>query len=498
MINNTFNDRYQGSLIGLAIGDTLGMPLEFKGPDEFEPITKPQSGGPFNLPLGYWTDDTSMALCLADSLLEKGGYDSYDVMDKYWAWRAHGYRSSTGKCFDIGNQTSTSINEYTRPGSAIIRQGKDRLSAAGNGSIMRLAPLVIASHAAGNSLEMTMELSQISGRETHYSYLAEAGTALFGAMIYNAFEAKDKTEIFNLGSFKRNKYIDELLDAVISAKEQTVTTLDPTGYVLHSLVCAVWAFMNNDTFESGALAAVNLGGDSDTIGAIYGQVAGAYYGASAIPQNWRDVLHLQPEMSDIAARLSQMKSCDIIRTRFEEDGSKYTTPYTTKSLKADITTLEVDAIVNAANTKLFGGSGVCGAIFDAAGYADMTAACNKIGHCEYGEAVVTPGFKLKAERVIHTVGPIYGQHDGAEADILASCYWESLRAAEDRRVKSIAFPLISTGIYGYPKTEAIAIAMQSIHQFFEDNPHTSIESVIMVSFSADDQTLVSDHLNNQV
>jgi len=254
--------------------------------------------------------------------------------------------------------------------------------------------------------------------------------------------------------------------------------------------------MNNDAFESGALAAVNLGGDADTIGAIYGQLAGAYYGVELIPKEWREVLYLEQEISDIALRLSQLKNCDIIRTRFEEDGSNYTTPYHIESLKADITTLEVDAIVNAANTKLFGGSGVCGAIFDAAGYEDMSSACNEIGHCEYGDAVVTPGFKLKAEHVIHTVGPIYGQHDGAEPDILASCYWESLRAAEDRRVKSIAFPLISTGIYGYPKKEAIAIALQSIHQFFEDNPHTSIETIIVVSFSPDDQTLVSDHLNS--
>lgn len=171
---------YRGCFVGLAIGDALGMPLEFKEPHEFEPLASLEKGGPFNLPLGYWTDDTSMALCLADSLLAKVGYDSYDVMDRYCAWRNDGYRSSLGVCFDIGNQVSTSLNEYQRDGAAIIRQSKDRLSSAGNGSIMRLAPIIIASHSAGNSIEKTMELAKVSGRETHYSLLAEEGAALFG------------------------------------------------------------------------------------------------------------------------------------------------------------------------------------------------------------------------------------------------------------------------------------------------------------------------------
>jgi ADP-ribosyl-[dinitrogen reductase] hydrolase len=490
MTDIPLRDRYRGSFIGLAMGDTLGMPLEFKSPNEFEPLTKPEAGGPFDLPLGYWTDDTSMALCLADSILEKKGYDSYDVMDKYWAWSTNGYRSSIGTCFDIGNQTSSSLNEYMSVGSAVISKDKERLSAAGNGTIMRLAPLVIASHAADNTLEKTMELARISGRETHYSYLAEEGTALFGAMLFNAFEAKGKQELWDIGSYELNGHIEELLGAVKVAQAHTVASLEPTGYVLNSLVCATWAFLNNDTFESGALAAVNLGGDADTIGAIYGQLAGAYYGAEAIPADWRAVLFQESEISRLATELSEFKMCEILRTRFEEDAGNYTTEYEIETLKADITSLKVDAIVNAANKRLLGGSGVCGAIFNAAGYDEMTAACQAIGLCDYGDAVLTPGFKLPAKNVIHTVGPIFGQHAGNEPDILQSCYWESLRLAHDHRLKSIAFPMISTGIYGYPKDEATKIAFGAIKSFFEDNPHTSVEKVILVAYSQYDYDLL--------
>lgn len=494
--SNPLLSKYQGSLIGLAMGDTLGTVAEFMDPGEFEPITKPRAGGPFNLPLGYWTDDTSMALCLADSLIEKDGYDSYDVMDKYWSWRAKGYRSSTGVCFDIGNQTSTVLNEYMSVGGAIISKDIERLTAAGNGSIMRLAPIIIATHGSGNSLEETMKLAQISGRETHYSLMAEAGTALFGALIYNAFTAADKSDIFEFGDYPKNQEFEEIEKAILSAKDQNEKTLSPTGYVLDSLVCALWAFMNFDDFESGALAAVNLGGDSDTIGAIYGQLAGAYYGADGIPQSWRDVLLLYEEMMQLAKQLSELEDFRIIRTRFEEDDSDYAINPEIESIQGDITLLDVDAIVNAANTELFGGSGVCGAIFDAAGYEEMTEACQKIGGCEYGEAVITPGFNLAASHVIHTVGPIYGQHDGNERDILKSCYWQSLRLAQDNRIRSIAFPFISTGIYGYPKEEAIGIAVDAIKQFYEDNLQTSVERVVLVGFDQNDYDLINRYIES--
>jgi ADP-ribosyl-[dinitrogen reductase] hydrolase len=490
----TISERYRGCFIGLAIGDTLGMSVEFETRGDFEPLTKPEAGGPFDLPLGYWTDDTSMALSLADSFVFTEGYSSYSVMNRYTLWRDKGARSSTGVCFDIGNQVNTAINEYNTDGSAVIKASKERLTSAGNGSIMRLAPVVIASHAANNSLEETMELSRISGRDTHYSYMAEQGTALFGALLFNAFEQKSKQDIFNYGTYETNEAFDEIAQVVRNAPAKTIEELNPSGYIVYSLECVVWAFMNNDTFEDGALAAVNLGGDADTIGAIYGQLAGAYYGYQLIPLEWRNILHQHQEILDITDTLGQINMFKVLRTRFEEDGDKYSSSARLEVVKGNIANLWCDSIVNAANTELFGGSGVSGAIFDAAGYDEMNAACQAIGKCEYGEAVITPGFKLKASWVIHTVGPVYGQHGGDEAAILQSCYWQSLQLAENKHLKSVAFPIISAGIYGYPKQEAIDIAIRSIREYYEDNPYTSIQRVVLCAYTDDDKKLIESRL----
>ena len=149
-----------------------------------------------------------------------------------------------------------------------------------------------------------------------------------------------------------------------------------------------------------------------------------------------------------------------------------------KILQADITTLTVDAIVNAANTQLLAGGGVCGAIFRAAGYNELQAACNKLAPIQTGEAVITPGFNLPAKFIIHTAGPIYidGKHD--EPKLLRDCYINSLQIAVDNNLKSIAFPLISSGIYGYPLHSAMSIAVTSIEEFLNTHDMEVILAVI--------------------
>ena len=138
-------------------------------------------------------------------------------------------------------------------------------------------------------------------------------------------------------------------------------------------------------------------------------------------------------------------------------------------IRDDITRLETDAIVNAANSKLLAGGGVCGAIFSAAGVDELQKECDKIGYCGIGESVITKGYKLKAKHIIHTVGPIYGQDPSNEESQLYSCYKSSLELAKKKKLNSIAFPVISSGIYGYPKAEAIKIATRAIKEFLEDN-----------------------------
>ena len=145
-------------------------------------------------------------------------------------------------------------------------------------------------------------------------------------------------------------------------------------------------------------------------------------------------------------------------------------------IRADLTQLRVDAIVNAANNRLQQGGGVCGAIFRAAGEAQLQSACDRIGHCETGQSVITPGFALPAKYVIHTVGPVWqGGHANEEA-LLRSCYLSALTLAAERQLTSVAFPLISAGIYGYPRQEAIRVAAEAIGAFLtrEDAPDMDV------------------------
>ncbi len=332
-----------------------------------------------------------------------------------------------------------------------------------------------------------MELAKISARETHFSFEAEAGTALFGGMLYKCINGSAKEELLEFEGFQKDKHFIKILEALNAVYSMDIAELKPTGYIVDTLQCAFWAFINFDNFEEGALVAVNLGGDADTIGAVYGQLAGAFYGYESIPKKWLNKLHMHSDIVKSAEMLASLKSFKLSDTvtRFNEDGNKYTKKAKLKVVNSDITDLKVDIIVNSANSQLFGGSGVCGAIFNAAGYDQMTEACQKIGHCETGEAVITPGFKLPSKWVVHTVGPIYGQNNGQDADLLQSCIWQSLYLGEENRARSIAFPLISTGIYGYPKEEAKKIMINSITEYIEDNPHSSLKKIAICDFSGE-------------
>ncbi len=309
-------DKLQGMLVGLAIGDALGMPVEFKTRGRFEEVTSYREGGPFNLPAGYWTDDTSMALCLADSIIEKGGYDSFDIMDKYTAWISKGYRSSTGKCFDVGNQVSKAISRYAQ--NPIVSSNEEYVKAAGNGCVMRLAPVVIAAIVSNKNIYSIERYGMISARETHLSHVAEQATGLFASFLYiAATEVDAKEKIKSLIDNAPDN--EEIRGAWKNVSEKSIESIKPTGYVVDTVEAALWAFLTTESFKDAVLKAVNLGGDSDTIGAVCGQIAGAYYGLSGIPKEWIDALFQYDELLDLANKISEVKNFSFIRSRFEID-----------------------------------------------------------------------------------------------------------------------------------------------------------------------------------
>jgi ADP-ribosylglycohydrolase len=287
-------DRYRGCLLGLAVGDAVGTTLEFEPPGTFNPISDMVGGGPFHLKPGEWTDDTSMALCLAESLIECGGFDPADQMERYVRWYRNGYLSSNGKCFDIGGTVRAALERFEGTGEPF--SGSTNPRSAGNGSIMRLAPVPLF---FAQDPERAIEMAGESSRTTHGTRTAVDACKYLGALIVGALQGTGKEELLSpLYSPVPRYWETELLVGEIeeiargSYKDRNPPQIRGTGYVVQSLEAALWAFHRTENFREGCLAAVNLGEDADTTGAVYGQIAGAFYGYQGIPENWRDrVVH---------------------------------------------------------------------------------------------------------------------------------------------------------------------------------------------------------------
>ena len=291
-------DRFRGCLLGLAVGDAVGTTLEFKSPGSFKPISDMAGGGPFKLKPGEWTDDTSMALCLATSLLEKNGFDPKDQMDRYWRWRREGYLSSNGRCFDIGNTVGEALNRYRQTGDPMA--GSTKPNSAGNGSIMRLAPVPMYYYP---DLAAVIRCSAESSRTTHGAPECIDACRLLAGIICRALSGSAKEDVLfgEAGSFQGEPKI--ALIAHGAYRPKPVHEIHGTGYVVQSLEAALWCFFHTDTFESAILKAANLGDDADTTAAICGQVAGAFYGESGIPQKWLDRMVMRQEITILADRL---------------------------------------------------------------------------------------------------------------------------------------------------------------------------------------------------
>ena len=313
----TFLSRARGALVGLAVGDALGTTNEFQPAGSFEPISDMVGGGVFGLEPGQWTDDTSMALCLADSLLALNRYDSYDVMERYDRWRKDGYRSSTGTCFDIGNQVMRSLWDFHE--NPRVPKGAPRSTSAGNGAIMRLAPVVIAGFEHREIREIVVTAG-LSARETHYSVEAEAATEVFAALLVGALLGWAPEHIMNVGWASTGPAFDEMAARVISddPAERASWESETSGYIVHGLRLAVHGLLDFPSFKDATLAIANLGGDADTNCAIYGQLGGAFYGIEAIPASWRSTLHQGEEIDALAQSLVELRLEEPL-TRFDED-----------------------------------------------------------------------------------------------------------------------------------------------------------------------------------
>jgi len=289
-------DRALGAFLGLAAGDAVGTTLEFRARDAQPRLEDMTGGGPFALPPGAWTDDTAMALALADSLAASGTLDCRDLMDRFVRWRQNGEYSCTGTCFDIGNATSGALDRYLRTGNPLA--GSTDPHTAGNGSLMRLAPIALR---FWNDRSRLLETAAEQSRTTHGAEEAVDACRAFAELLAEAIAGTPRAALLAPRPFAGAPAIASIVAG--SWRGRRRDEIRSSGYVVHTLEAAIWSVARTGNFRNAVLLAANLADDADTVAAVTGQLAGALYGLSGIPDRWLDRIAWKDRLLKTALRL---------------------------------------------------------------------------------------------------------------------------------------------------------------------------------------------------
>lgn len=285
------------SIIGHAIGDAMGMSTEFL-PREYlknHPVTQMESSWKFRQPAGSWTDDTSMELATIDSYIKNGYFNYYDIMYSFEEWLKKDYYTPNKKCFDVGNTCFSAISSFSY-GIDPIKCGLNGEYSNGNGSLMRMLPVALYCYYKKIDDKSIIKLSSEMSSLTHAHEISKLGCYIYIRYIMYLLDNYDKYEAYNLikkldycsyNECSLSKY-DRIINKNIN--EYDIDDIESTGYVVDTLECALWIFLNNNSFKDCIITSTNIGNDTDTIGAIVGSMAGIIYGIKSIPKEWLDKL----------------------------------------------------------------------------------------------------------------------------------------------------------------------------------------------------------------
>lgn len=552
-------DRIRGCLFGGAVGDAFGYPVEFLGEKEIFYQYGPEGIRQYlldrNSGKALISDDTQMSLFTADGLLVgdtrgrmrgiRAWPRSYVAM-AYQDWldtQEITYEEGGGRPRVCGQKAISWLLDVPQlfrrraPGNtcldALRRRRKSNKpedyiatplnDSKGCGGIMRIAPLALNRHrdirnmdyeaaqiaaiTHGHSLGCmpAAVLAHIISRIVYPEIITETSSNKPWTLREIILEARDTVaDIFH--GDRHLKELTDIIDLAIhlstngSSDRDNIHQIGQGWVAEETLGIALYcALRHQEDFTAGVTAAVNHGGDSDSTGAVTGNILGALLGYSAIADEWKDNLELAEVILEMADDLCQ--GCRIseygtyrdpvwerkyIKMRWKEEKQAMQSETTFRTVKGDITKNHgVQAIVNAANTSLLGGGGVDGAIHRAAG-PQLLAECRMLNGCKTGKAKITKGYNLPCEYVIHTPGPHWNGGKSGEHELLASCYRSCLELAVEKGIHSIAFPSISTGIYHFPVDEAARIAIGTAKEFAAAHPG-KLDLILWVLF--DDNTL---------
>lgn len=281
-------DRAVGAFIGAACGDALGAQVEFRARGCFKTPKRMVKGGTYNLPAGCWTDDTAMALALADSLLHDDKLDEQDVMKRWLSWLDKGEYIPTGHCFDVGQRTSAALRAWKRKKPISTRTYEN-----GNGALMRVSPVGLI-HTYRD--EEAYRVGRSQGLLTHGPLAASAAGA-YAVAVSAAIRGKPFNDI--------EEYILMTVPEMRDHRQLSLDDVESGGHYLDTLEASMWCIRNTDNFADAVILAVSLGNDTDTTACVTGSLAGALYGKDAIPLIWTRKLNWYKRLEDTARKLYQ-------------------------------------------------------------------------------------------------------------------------------------------------------------------------------------------------
>ncbi|MDR3258241.1 MAG: ADP-ribosylglycohydrolase family protein [Fusobacteriaceae bacterium] len=477
----------KNGIIGLIIGDALGVPVEFCTRDELlkKPVVHMVGFGSHNVPKGTWSDDSSMTIATIDSLISKGRIDESDIADKFMDWVDNANYTATGILFDIGRTTIISLRRYSTDGISAQKSGGDKEFDNGNGSLMRILPLAYYFYAKKSKKNVILDGVKLVSSITHrheisvlacYIYTLYAIELLSGATKEDAYD-KIKNEDYSYFSPDTVTRYNRILKNNI--KDLKLNEIKSSGYVVDTLEATLWAILNSNSYNQAVVLAVNLGEDTDTVGACTGGLAGILYGIRNILSEWKIDLIKYNYLKELCAKFDVL--LNKLSCTFGNNNNIFKSNINLRIINGDITSTSADAVVNAARTSLLGGGGVDGAIHRAAG-VELLEKCRELNGCGVGEAKITDAYNFPAKYIIHTVAPIWDSATVQNKEkLLENCYKNSLSLAEDYDIKSIAFPCLGMGAYRCPLEVGTKIAIDTVINYCK-NIESNLDEVIFVCF----------------